>query len=243
MSTIFIPDPPAHQLKPNQQILRKRQYAALIFLAGLVLLTLLLGAWQMWRANQKQSLIDQIEVQQALPTLTWSQGVPPAWRVLLLDGEWLNQAEMLLDQRILDGKLGYHLITPFRLKDGSIVMVNRGWWSPGERVLPPIAQEMPRVTIQPWPRFIELGATPIQGRVFQNLDLGRFAAWAHLPMPMAYGVALDAPAGIYPLTVDRPMGVARHLAYALSWWLMSALGAYLWWQFYLAARRGYVSKG
>ncbi|MGL4995796.1 MAG: SURF1 family protein [Deefgea sp.] len=242
MTTIFISNPPIHQTRPSRQVLRKRQYAALISLAALVLLTAILGVWQLWRAQQKQLLLSEIEAQQALPELTWSKGIPPPWRLLKLDGQWLNQAEIMLDQRIFEGKIGYYLITPFQLKDGSIIMVNRGWWSPGERLTPPPAIGTPQIVAQPLPRYFELGDTPIQGRVFQNLDLGRFAAWAHLPLPSAYGVAREAPLGIQPLKTNPPLAVERHLAYALSWWCMSGLGTFLWLRFYRATKAVYVAK-
>ena len=240
MTTIFIPNPPVHQTRSIARTLRKRQIAALTGLALLVLLTFLLGGWQLWRANQKSMLIAEIERQQALPELSWSQGIPPTWRLIRLEGQWLPQQEIMLDQRVQDGKVGYQLITPFQLKDHSIVMVNRGWWSPGEQLTPPPAAGAPRITVQPWPRYIELGQTPIQGRVFQNLDLGRFAAWAHLPIPSVYGVAHDAEPGIWPIKTEPAIPVARHLAYALSWFLMSVFGAILWWKFYGASR--YAAK-
>ena len=242
MTTIFITNPPLHQTRPSGQVLRKRQYAALCSLAALVLLTAVLGIWQLWRAQQKQILLSEIEAQQALPELAWSAGVPPPWRVLKLEGIWLSQAEIMLDQRVLNGRVGYHLITPFQLKDGSIVMVNRGWWSPGERLQPPIAEGAPSIVAQPLPRYFELSDTPIQGRVFQNLDLGRFAAWAHLPIATTYGIAKDAPLGIQPLPIHPPLPYQRHLAYALSWWCMTGFGVFLWLRFYRATKAQYVSK-
>jgi len=242
MTTIFISNPPMHQTRPSRQVLRKRQYAALLSLAALVLLTALLGVWQLWRAQQKQILLNEITAQQSLPELAWSQGIPPPWRVLRLEGQWLNQAEIMLDQRVLDGRVGYHLITPFQLKDGGIIMVNRGWWSPGERINPPLATGLPRVVVQPLPRFFELDDAVIQGRVFQNLDFGRFAAWAHLPLPVAYGIATEAPLGIQALKTNPPLAVERHLAYALSWWCMSGLGFFLWLRFYRATKATYVAK-
>lgn len=242
MTTIFIRNPPIHQTRPSRQVLRKRQYAALFSLAALVLLTALLGVWQLWRAQQKQHLLNEITAQQSLPELAWSKGIPPPWRLLRLEGRWLNQAEIMLDQRVLAGRVGYHLITPFQLKDGSIIMVNRGWWSPSERFNPPLATGLPRIVVQPLPRFFELSDIVIQGRVFQNLDFGRFAAWAHLPLPVAYGIATETPLGILPLKTSPPLAVERHLAYALSWWCMSGAGFFLWLRFYRVIKAGYVAK-
>jgi surfeit locus 1 family protein len=233
MATIFIPNPPHVQRSQLLHSLRDKHHRGALMLLALIMLTVCLGFWQLWRAYEKNQLLHEIEHLQALPELTWQQGIPPAWRLLTLQGQWLNQKEIWLDHRMLDGKVGYHIITPFQLKDGSILMVNRGWWAADGQAAPPIAQGAPKVVAQAWPRYMELGAAPVNGRVFQNLDPGRFAAWAYLPLPSSYAVARDTPPGMSALGVEKPFGVARHLGYAASWWLMAIFGSYLFRRHYL----------
>lgn len=204
-------------------------------LMALIALTVFLGVWQLWRAQQKSQLLAEIAQQQALPPLAWSHGVPPAWRRVQLQGQWLNQYEIWLDHRIHEGQVGYQIVTPFRLKDGSIIMVNRGWWAAGEQKLPLPAKQAPMVQVQAWPRYLSLGSSAVDGRIFQNMDPGRFAAWAYLPLPSAYAIAMQNDTGLAAIEAERPFGVERHLAYALSWFLMAMCGWFLLRRYYLKA--------
>ncbi|WP_157670464.1 SURF1 family protein [Chitinibacter sp. GC72] len=227
MTTIFIPDSPHLPAGQHRDDGRSRHSRGAVILLSLIALTLCLGVWQLWRAYDKHRLLDEIARVQALPQLSWEQGVPPVWRHVQLQGRWLGQHEIWLDHRTQAGRVGYHIITPFLLKDGTILMVNRGWWPANEPAQPPAAKGMPQVVVQPWPRYIELGAAPVQGRVFQNLDPGRFAAWAYLPFPAAYVLARESAPGLSPLAAERPFGVERHLAYAVSWFLLAGIGSRL----------------
>lgn len=233
MATIFIPNPPHIQPSQLWAKLRNKHHRGALMLLSLIVLTVCLSCWQLWRAYEKSHLLNEIERLQALPELPWERGVPPFWRLLQLQGQWLNQYEIWLDHRVLDGKVGYQIITPFQLRDGTILMINRGWWAGNESLTPPVATGLPRVTAQLWPRYLELGAVPINGRVFQNLDPGRFAAWAYLPMPAAYALARDSAPGLSTIATEHPFGVERHLAYAMTWALMAVFGSYLFRRFYL----------
>ncbi len=234
MATIFIPNPPSLQPSRSKMILRGKHRRGALMLLGLIVFTALLSVWQLWRAYDKHHTLQAIAQTQALPALQWSHGALPPWRKLHLQGQWLNRYEIWLDHRVHAGRVGYQIVTPFQLSDGTIVMVNRGWWSVAEQGVPPLAQGSPLVISQAWPRYVELGAQSIDGRVFQNLDPGRFAAWAYLPLPSSYALLVQASDSKMPLiATERPFGVERHLAYALSWLLMSVCGAYLFRRHYL----------
>jgi surfeit locus 1 family protein len=44
-----------------------------------------------------------------------------------LTGQWVPDATIVLRPRTLDGRAGGHIATPLKLRDGRVVMVNRGW--------------------------------------------------------------------------------------------------------------------
>ncbi|HEX7200972.1 MAG TPA: SURF1 family protein, partial [Dongiaceae bacterium] len=46
---------------------------------------------------------------------------------VLVQGEFLHDKEIFLGARSLNGNAGYHLVTPFRLGDGRVLFVDRGW--------------------------------------------------------------------------------------------------------------------
>lgn len=90
-----------------------------------------LSYWQLQRLAWKTNLIDQFETRIA------EAPVPPPDRVddierwryrrVELKGTYLNDKELLLTGKPFEGNAGFHLITPMKLTDGRIVLVNRGW--------------------------------------------------------------------------------------------------------------------
>ncbi len=200
-------------------------------MALLILLTLLLGVWQSWRGLGKYQLgMDG----QANP-VKWSRGIPLEHQQLQLSGRWLDTACLELGPRSRHGQAGHEMLCPLQLADGVIVLVNLGWQAdaraqPALPALPVLTAPALLAVSQPWPRFVELGPTPLQGRRLQNPDPARHAewpGWQTLPAPAAYAVAL-APAGREEAFWRSPLSAWRHWGYALSWWLMSACGIVLW---------------
>lgn len=76
-------------------------------------------------------MLEQFESQQARPPLdmqrlTHVEELQPYQKVLL-QGRFLADRVLLLDNRTYHGRAGYQVITPLRLNDRRIVLVNRGW--------------------------------------------------------------------------------------------------------------------
>ncbi len=90
-----------------------------------------LGTWQVERLHWKEALIASRASRLAAPPIV--AGPFPAdpremeFRRVRLAGEFLHDAEMYLMPRSYRGQVGEHVITPLRLGDGSIVLVDRGW--------------------------------------------------------------------------------------------------------------------
>ena len=49
------------------------------------------------------------------------------YRHVSLSGEFLHDKEILLGARSLNDNTGYHVVTPFRLAEGRVILVDRGW--------------------------------------------------------------------------------------------------------------------
>jgi surfeit locus 1 family protein len=106
-------------------------------LAVLLLLPIFigLGLWQLERGALKQHWHQTFTQQQAYPPITLTQAlVQPSdlsklyWRRAQLQGHFLAQPQLLLDNQRLQGKVGYAVFTPFQLADSNdILWVNRGW--------------------------------------------------------------------------------------------------------------------
>lgn len=100
---------------------------------ALLLLYLLysLGHWQLSRAESKESLKQQIESRRdlkpvdlsLLPELSEQKQFMP----VTLSGSFKSDKNFLLDNKVMDKKAGYNVITAFKVNDKEWVLVNRGW--------------------------------------------------------------------------------------------------------------------
>jgi surfeit locus 1 family protein len=251
--------------------------AAAIFGAAL---TASLGVWQLDRATQKNAIQASILEKNGLPALdnrVWAaiksiansnspakNLAPLLHRNAVFTGHWLHEHTVYLDNRQMQGKPGFYVLTPLKLQDSeSVVVVQRGWMQRNfldrnqvADVPTPtdVVQVAGRITAAP-SRLFELGTvqpliapsgapsantTP---RIRQNLDLAAFAAETRLDvLPMT--LLQTAPSGSVADGLQRnwpviDAGVAKHYGYAFQWFGLCALimALYIWFQF-IAPRRG-----
>jgi len=217
--------------------------AALLALA----VTAALGRWQLGRAAEKEALQAQIDAQGLLPVLDARslEGVADT-RALLhrrteAAGRWVSERTVFLDNRQMNGRPGFFVLTPLRLEDSAaVVMVQRGWvprnFEDRTRV-PSLDTPMGPVRVQgrivPAPsKLYELGDAGT-GAIRQNLDLAQFRAETGLAL---VGVSIQQTgASGDGLARDWPQinaGVDKHYGYAFQWFGLSALIAllYVWFQ-------------
>lgn len=91
-----------------------------------------LGTWQVKRLQWKEALIAQLaEANAAAPLSTLPDDTaalePLQFRKVRLSGRWQGDIEFHLTPRYWRNQLGYWVITPFTLRDGRTILVNRGW--------------------------------------------------------------------------------------------------------------------
>ena len=94
-----------------------------------------LGTWQLNRRAEALAEVaridanydaDPVPVAEALPDLA-AFDVDQRWQVVALTGEFLVDEEVVVRNRPFEGSSGFEVITPFRLDDGTVFMVDRGW--------------------------------------------------------------------------------------------------------------------
>ena len=99
----------------------------------LLLLYLLysLGQWQLSRAQFKDSLKQQIESRRDLTPvdieLLPAENQDKEFIPVQLTGRFDTSKNFLLDNKVLEMKVGYEVITPFQTQAGDWLLVNRGW--------------------------------------------------------------------------------------------------------------------
>ena len=222
-----------------------------------ILVTASLGRWQLSRAAQKQALQALLDERAAMPPIDSHQLRGQALadagsaqdlthRAVLLQGRWLPQHTVYLDNRQMQGRPGFFVLTPLRLEEGddAVVLVQRGWVPRNfqdRKVLPPVDTDPGVVQIAgriapPPSRLYEFdGADGPLGssRIRQNLDLAAFRSETGLAL-MNLSVLQTGPAS-EGLQRDWPVigaGVDKHYGYAFQWFGLSSLIAlfYVWFQ-------------
>lgn len=247
---------PAQAGAGRSRALGWRLFIAVAALAGIAL-TLSLGAWQWGRAQQRLALQAALASRQALPPLQADALLAPGalapdsellHRPVMLEGEWLARHTVYLDNRQMQGRPGFYVLTPLRLAGRpEVVLVQRGWiprdFQDRTRLLP---VETPagavrvagRIALAP-SRLYEMAAGET-GPIRQNLDIAAFRAETRLPLVDGSVVQVGPPSE--GLLRDWPVaasGADKNYGYAFQWWGMSVviLILYAWFQLIAPRRR------
>lgn len=210
-----------------------------------------LGAWQLRRAAQKIALQDALETRAKLSALTASelartaeQVEPQHYRPVQLRGQWLQQRSVFLENRQMNGRVGFYLVTPLQLEGRpEVVLVQRGWVPRDLRdrtLLPAIATPAGTVDVDghiaPPPARLYEFAPSTAGLIRQNLDLGEFARETGLPLApvsvLQAESASNAGDGLLRQWPRPAVDVQKHYGYAFQWFALGALmaGLYVWFQ-------------
>ncbi|UKZ60669.1 uncharacterized protein TrAtP1_001939 [Trichoderma atroviride] len=126
-------------LQPQTVRAGKRHGPGIILLALMPITAFILGTWQVQRLGWKSRLIAKSEDRLVRDPLPLPPHIDPSvisdfdFRRVLATGTLRHDQEMLVGPRMRNGEDGYLVITPLERKDGSTILVNRGWISKKHR--------------------------------------------------------------------------------------------------------------
>lgn len=227
--------------------------ATLVTVAG----TARLGMWQLDRAAQKLALQEARETQGRQPPLRSvelarePQAATAQWsRKAAVDGVWLADLTVYLDNRPMGGRPGFHVVTPLLLDDGVAVLVQRGWLprdATDRTRIAPYRTDAGRVQVTgrvapSTSRLYDLGAAA-SGTIRQNLELADFAREARRTLLPLVIVQDDTGAtstdGLSRQWPQPASDVHKHYGYAFQWFGLSALATtlYVWFRLIRPRRR------
>lgn len=225
-------------------------------------ITARLGWWQLDRATQKQALHDDIVQRERLPALSGAElqrrgvgGDELLQRRVQLRGRWLSEKTVFLENRPMQGRIGFVVVTPFLLEGrDAAILVQRGWAprdaSDRQRLPllsdPGLPVELSGRLIASTSRVLDIGAAS-SGAIRQNLDHAAFAQEVGLDLlPLTVlqlgAVSLNGQALADGLLRDWPapdLGLQKHYGYAFQWFALCALILilYVWFQIIRPRRR------
>ncbi len=227
---------------------RVRVRASVTLLATLagVALAARLGLWQLDRADQKIALQTSLVARGRDPALDGPAlaRAPLAaetqhHRRVSLRGRWLAERTVFLDNRQMDGKVGFFVVTPLALTPGSgVVLVERGWAARNfadRAALPQIATPQGTVAVDglvaPPPSRLFQFADAASGPIRQNLDIASYARETGLdllPLSVLQHDAAESSAdGLMRHWPAPATDVQKHYGYAFQWFAIAAGIAFL----------------
>jgi surfeit locus 1 family protein len=207
---------------------------------GLIALTVWLGRWQTDRGDQKEALQKLLDARIDAPVVDLAGPVGATadilYRRVRAKGQWIAEGQFFVDNRVFEGRAGFHVITPLRIEGSQqVALVDRGWI---ERTTaypkaPPVEVLAGEVQVSgiaalPPKRYLELSSDIIEGNVWQNLSIERYrSVTGRTVLPFIVIADYAAP----PLTAvhERPdTGIERHREYSLTWYSLAATTLVLW---------------
>lgn len=214
--------------------------AALLVIA----LTFVLGQWQTSRARTKEKLFEQAQQANAQAPLVigaaWLETEQVAHRRVLIEGEFLPNTTVYLDNRFYQRQPGVEVLSTFRPRDSSVnVIVNRGWMPvlPDQRQhirapkLPAGLIRLEGVAQIQVPNYWNLGA-PAAGKLSAIWPNFGFDAYTQLTgLRLQPFVVQQTSVLADELVRDWPIvgaNAQKHWGYAFQWYALCVLTLVLW---------------
>ena len=221
--------------------LRRLALSIAVLLAVVAMVTA--GFWQLHRLSERREHNAKVSDRGRLPAVEvqdlievgddYEAGAELEFRTVQAVGVYEPGDQVLIRNRSYQGAAGYWVLTPLRLRSGSVVAVNRGWIPRGAEVpasfAPPVGEVevtgLVRSTVtaaglqQPDPSNGVLAemARPDLARLSQQLEAELLPVYVQFQ-------AQAPPAGELPVPVPAPdLGEGSHLAYAVQWFVFATI--------------------
>ena len=215
----------------------RRWFGYLVVAIVFAIACVLLSTWQFARRDEAVAEVTRIEsnydakpvpLAEALPTLD-DFDEADKWMPVTATGEYLVDEQLLVRNRPHNGQPGFEVLTPLRLDDGTVFIIDRGWVAPGSDDTPDAVPTPPEGQVTVVAR-LKPGEPSLAGRSapagqIPTIELQQVASLLDLPTYTgAYGL-LEAGDPAALATESKPeLDEGPHLSYAVQWIVFAALG-------------------
>lgn len=219
--------------------LRWTAYTALAI--AFAILCVFLSNWQFSRNDSRSAQLALIEAnydQSPVPIsevlgADGSFDAANEWLPVTLQGEYIADDQLLARNRAHGGTAAFEVLVPFRLDDGRVFIVNRGWLPPGSTQAlpdaipaPPSGETTVVVRLRPSEALPSSGRGAPDGQV-PTINLPTVAeSTGPDTITGAYGLLIsESPAADRPHAPEAPTeDPGPHLSYAIQWILFAIMG-------------------
>jgi len=205
-----------------------------------------LSHWQFTRNEERSHQLALVAQNYDADPVPLAEAIPAGgeldpqdeWRPVTLTGEYLADDQLLARNRPHGGTSAFEVLVPFRLDDGRVLLVDRGWVPPGDDQpepdavpAPPSGEATVVVRLRPGEALPSSGRSAPEGQVPTiNLDLVADTISSDAGTALersAYGVMVTedpAPATV-PNALESPSDdPGPHLSYAIQWIMFAIMG-------------------
>ncbi|MGE5261144.1 MAG: SURF1 family protein [Actinomycetota bacterium] len=213
-----------------------------VFTLAALALLIGLGLWQLRRLEWKEGLLAEIEARAKGAPITLRQAVDlaragkdPSYYRVQVKGGFENDKERYLYALSNDGKLGWHVITPFDTVDGDLVLIDRGFVpddlrNPSTRAAGELQGEVDVTglvrlpeTPGPFTPDNEPNANQWFWRDLNGMTFSMFPTATTEPAPFFLEAEKSDVPGGWPQGGQTRLELPNnHLQYAITWFLLAA---------------------
>lgn len=225
----------------KQRLTLSVDYKATTLIVILLPLVISLGFWQLTRAEEKEQLktiYQQRQKAEPEDILSLNPQHDLLYRQVVMTGRYVNNKNILLDNKIHQGKFGYEVLTAFEVADSNLlVWVNRGWIA-GDRSRRQLPEIKPILVA---PLSIHAEVYVPQGELLQLSSVNEAPLNRTIRVMQQFQIEKingDFEGSVFPYSVrlkESQAGVLvrnwlvvnvqpeKHIAYAVQWFAMALI--------------------
>ena len=207
----------------------KKLFSSLIYSSIAIIILVSLGTWQLERLRWKTDILTSMKTSLSMPPLEISSDIIKninnySYRQIQLTGSYLYTNHFTIYSKVLNKKVGKHLVIPFKTQYGTI-LVNRGFIPKDYKI--PGSSETEIIKINGIVKFQQsINYFTPQNNIFKNewyyINIDEVSEYISVPLLNFYIVEENNINEEYPVGSQYNINIPNdHLQYAITWFSLA----------------------